>query len=139
MNHNAVAVVLAVSILGCTDRQGPPAIREPRSPAEKGVGQRQVVKITPAAVAELLEAQRKSGGKTYLRVALVSGGTTGFRYDLKFDDTLDRDNDYLDDRDGIKVVVDKRSALFLEGATIDWQTMPDGREGFQLDNRNAIK
>lgn len=60
-------------------------------------------------------------------------------YDLKFDDRVSRDDDYLDEQNGIQIVVDKRSALFLEGATIDWQTTPDGRQGFHFDNPNAVK
>jgi len=60
-------------------------------------------------------------------------------YDMKFDDTFERDKDYMDDVNGIKVVVDKRSSLFLMGATIDWQTGPDGRQGFKFDNPNAVK
>jgi len=60
-------------------------------------------------------------------------------YDMKFDDIFDPEADYLDDSDGIKVVVDKRSALFLDRATIDWRTTPDGRQGFHFDNPNAVE
>ena len=139
--RNCAAAVLVLSIVGCADRQSPADAKsaaKSRTPAEEVGDPRQIVKITPAAIEKLRTAQRKDG-KKYLRVAVTSGGTTGFMYDLKFDDVFKHDSDYLHDMDGIKVVVDKRSALFLEGATIDWQTTPDGREGFEFDNPNAVK
>jgi iron-sulfur cluster assembly protein len=100
--------------------------------------QHSVVKLTPTAIAKVREAQEQDG-KPYLRVSVVSGGSTGFMYDLKFDDRMSVENDNVDELGGIKVLVDKKSAVFLEGATIDWQTTPDGLEGFHFDNPNAVK
>jgi iron-sulfur cluster assembly accessory protein len=138
-----VFVVLLV-VCGCNERretsvQSPLTVSESRQPkVETAAEEYTVVKLTPAAIAHFREAQ-KEDGKPFLRVAVVSGGSTGFMYDLKFDDQINDENDYFDDMDGIKVVVDKRSALFLEGATIDWQTTADGRQGFHFDNPNAVE
>ena len=144
MNRTACKLAVSafvLSIVGCGERPiptGANASIERRSKAERAEQRRRVISLTPAAIAKL-RGSRHEDGKAYLRVAVVAGGTTGFMYDMKFDNTFDRKNDYLDDVDGIKVVVDKRSALFLEGATIDWQTTPDGRQGFKFDNPNAVK
>jgi iron-sulfur cluster assembly protein len=98
------------------------------------------VKFTPTALVKLHEIQQEFSIKgVYLRVAVVPAAAGGFVYDMKVDAQLDPTNDYLCDSEGIQILVDKRSALFLEGATIDWQTTPDGRQGFKFDNPNAVK
>ena len=55
-----------------------------------------------------------------LRVRVVGGGCSGFSYDLrfdnKFDDKLDSKYEYHD----VTVVVDKKSALYLDGTTVDY-------------------
>jgi iron-sulfur cluster assembly protein len=99
---------------------------------------RRIVNLTPIAATKLRELQQQDG-KPFLRVSVISEGPTGYMYDLKFDDEANAGNDYLDEMEGISVVVDKRSALFLEDATIDWQTTADGRQGFEFDNPNAVK
>jgi len=60
-------------------------------------------------------------------------------YDLQFDNQLDADEDYADDSHGFVILVDRRSALLIEGTSIDWQVTDDGREGFQFDNPNAVQ
>jgi len=101
---------------------------------------KQVVKFTPTALARLHKIQREfSVEEAHLRVAVVAAPTGGFVYDMKFDPQSDPTNDYQFAYDGIQVVVDKRSSLFLEGATIDWQITADGRQGFKFDNPNAVK
>lgn len=97
-----------------------------------------IIKLTPAAVEKLREAQA-SGGKNYVRVGVEGGGCSGFVYNMKLEDTIDKEADWLVVDDGVQVVVDKRSALFLTGSTIDWQTAPNGDQGFKFDNPNAVK
>jgi Fe-S cluster assembly iron-binding protein IscA len=63
----------------------------------------------------------------------------GFMYDLKFDDTPLNDEDRVDSSHGFQLVVDARSSLFLQGATIDWETQSDGEAGFRFDNPHAVK
>jgi iron-sulfur cluster insertion protein len=130
MLRRIVAAALTL-VTGCRDNGG-----SPENIASK-VKQQAVVTLTPAAVAKLHEA--KQPGKPYLRVSVVRHGATSFMYDLKFDDRLSVDNDYIHEANGITTVVDKTSAILLEGATIDWQTTSDGRQGFQFDNPNAVK
>ena len=82
--------------------------------------------------------EQKLEPETLLRVAVVGGGCSGFSYNLGFDKTYDSQQDSKYDCHGISVVVDKKSALYLDGTTVDFY---DGLEkrGFTFDNPNAVK
>ena len=40
---------------------------------------------------------------------------------------------------GLKILVDRRSVLFIDGASVDLQVTADGREEFHFDNPNAVQ
>ena len=70
-----------------------------------------------------------------LRVGVQPGGCSGLIYQLYFDErTLD--GDAVRDFSGVEVVVDRMSAPYLEGATIDFADTIE-RQGFTIDNPNA--
>jgi iron-sulfur cluster assembly accessory protein len=70
-----------------------------------------------------------------LRIAVQPGGCSGLRYQLFFDErTLDGDT--IRDFDGVNVVVDRMSAPYLHGATIDFVDTIE-KQGFTIDNPNA--
>jgi iron-sulfur cluster assembly accessory protein len=70
-----------------------------------------------------------------LRVGVQPGGCSGLIYQLYFDErTLD--GDLVRDFDGVEVVVDRMSAPYLEGATIDFSDTIE-KQGFTIDNPNA--
>ncbi len=83
-------------------------------------------------------ADQKQAGETMLRVRVVGGGCSGFSYDLRFDNTFDEKLDSKYNYHDVTVVVDKKSALYLDGTTVDFY---DGIEkrGFTFDNPNAVK
>jgi iron-sulfur cluster assembly accessory protein len=70
-----------------------------------------------------------------LRVAVQPGGCSGLRYQLFFDERQ-LDGDVVKDFDGVAVVVDRMSAPYLSGATIDFVDSIE-RQGFTIDNPNA--
>ncbi|MEH1168295.1 iron-sulfur cluster insertion protein ErpA [Micromonospora sp. CPCC 205539] len=70
-----------------------------------------------------------------LRVAVQPGGCSGLRYQLFFDERS-LDGDVVTDFDGVGVVVDRMSAPYLSGATIDFADRIDA-QGFTIDNPNA--
>ncbi len=72
-----------------------------------------------------------------LRVAVVPGGCSGLTYDLGWDTTL-QDSDYVDVFGGIKVVMDKKSTLYLEGTELDFTDGLDG-DGFHFINPQASR
>ncbi len=96
--------------------------------------------ITEKAVAEMnrVLTEKKLSAATVLRVGVAGGGCSGFSYSLGFDDKCDAMNDVVSEQHGLKVAVDRKSAMFLEGTTIDFY---DGieRRGFTFDNPNAKK
>jgi iron-sulfur cluster assembly accessory protein len=70
-----------------------------------------------------------------LRIAVQPGGCSGLRYQLFFDERS-LDGDVVDDYGGVEVVVDRMSAPYLTGATIDFADRIDA-QGFTIDNPNA--
>ncbi|MEN0111550.1 MAG: iron-sulfur cluster assembly accessory protein [Planctomycetota bacterium] len=88
-------------------------------------------------VKRIVEHQSLKEG-TFLRVGVTGGGCSGFSYQLGFDDAYDSKADSKAEQHGVAVVVDKKSALYLEGTTVDFY---DGIEkrGFTFDNPNAVK
>lgn len=83
-------------------------------------------------------AEQKLEPETVLRVGVTGGGCSGFSYSLGFDKEFDEKTDSRSEQHGITVVVDKKSALYLDGTTVDFY---DGLEkrGFTFDNPNATK
>jgi iron-sulfur cluster assembly accessory protein len=70
-----------------------------------------------------------------LRIAVQPGGCAGLRYNLFFDDrTLD--GDLNADFDGVTLTVDRMSAPYVQGATIDFVDTIE-KQGFTIDNPNA--
>ena len=74
-----------------------------------------------------------------LRVKVVGGGCSGFSYSLGFASDFDAEKDSKYDFHGVCVVVDKKSALYLDGTTIDFNEDGLYKRGFTFDNPNAVK
>ncbi|TDD66693.1 iron-sulfur cluster assembly accessory protein [Jiangella aurantiaca] len=70
-----------------------------------------------------------------LRIAVQPGGCSGLRYQLFFDERS-LDGDVVKDFGGVNVVVDRMSAPYLGGATIDFVDSIE-KQGFTIDNPNA--
>jgi iron-sulfur cluster assembly accessory protein len=84
-------------------------------------------------VKHLLDAEGRDD--LSLRIAVQPGGCSGLRYQLFFDDrSLDGDKQI--DFGGVTVVVDRMSAPYLGGATIDFVDTIE-KQGFTIDNPNA--
>lgn len=85
---------------------------------------------------EMAAAPEEHEGKEYaLRVAVQPGGCAGLRYNLFFDDRKLED-DVVNVSHGLELRIDKMSAPYLRGATVDYV---DGlqQSGFTIDNPNA--
>jgi iron-sulfur cluster assembly protein len=89
-----------------------------------------------ATTVKKIQSQQEAG-TPYLRVGVKLGGPTGFLYDLRFDSTYSPKLDYLGESGGVAIVVDRKSAIYLEGATIDFTT-ENGERGFKFHNPNAV-
>ena len=89
--------------------------------------------VAAAKVKSLLEQEGRDDLR--LRVGVQPGGCSGLIYQLYFDErTLD--GDLVRDFGGVEVVVDRMSAPYLQGATIDFADTIE-KQGFTIDNPNA--
>jgi len=81
----------------------------------------------------LMEDEGKTG--FFIRVGVEGGGCSGLMYQLTFDN-LEKEGDKAFENNGIKVVVDKKSFLYLVGTTLDFSGGLNGK-GFVFNNPNA--
>ncbi len=95
-----------------------------------------MVTVTPGAVREVKRLLAKVGKEGHaLRLLVKGGGCSGLSYDLEFDASA-REKDLVFEYEGLKVVVDPKSYLYLKGITLDWSGGLNGK-GFQFKNPNA--
>jgi iron-sulfur cluster assembly protein len=73
----------------------------------------------------------------FLRVSVKGGGCSGLTYDLDFDDTIVPFDEISEDQ-GLKLVIDKRSLLYLLGTELDFTEGLNGK-GFLFTNPNASR
>ena len=81
----------------------------------------------------LMEDENKSG--YFIRVGVEGGGCSGLMYQLTFDN-VEKEDDKSFENNGMKVVVDKKSYLYLLGTTLDFSGGLNGK-GFVFQNPNA--
>ncbi|MGY6562925.1 MAG: HesB/IscA family protein [Luteibaculaceae bacterium] len=87
-------------------------------------------------VSKLLSDVDKPAG-TFVRVAVTGGGCSGLMYNLDFDNTL-TENDKVFEDNGVKIVVDKKSILYLAGTELEYTGGLNGK-GFVFRNPNASR
>lgn len=97
--------------------------------------------ITPKAADEVrrIIAEQAAGGvaeKLYLRLRVVGGGCSGFQHKLDLDPTVNEKLDETFEMNGVPVVIDKRSLLYLGGVTVDFVDDLNKR-GFSISNPTA--
>ena len=77
--------------------------------------------------------------EAFLRVGVISGGCSGLTYDLKFDGEVKQEaSDKVYEVDGLKILIDMRSFLYLAGTELDYSDGLNG-EGFHFKNPNATR
>lgn len=74
---------------------------------------------------------------TFIRVGVDGGGCSGLTYNLIFDNLM-KDGDQTFEDKGIKVVVDRKSFLYLVGTELDYTGGLNGK-GFVFKNPNASR
>lgn len=97
------------------------------------------ISITERAALEVkrIVEDQKLPEETGLRVGVKGGGCSGFSYTLGFDDSVSA-TDQVHTVDGIKVICDPKSFLYLNGTVVDFEESLMGR-GFKFTNPNASK
>src|SRR5438105_9365597 len=74
--------------------------------------------------------------KLYLRMRVVGGGCSGFQHKLDLDPQVNPKLDEVFELNGVEIVVDKRSMLYLDGVTVDFHNDLNKR-GFSITNPSA--
>ena len=98
-----------------------------------------MITLTQAAAQEvkrLMEKEQKPN--LGLRLGVKGGGCSGMSYLLALDDATPKQYDSIFEQEGIKLLVDAKSHLYLDGLTIDYKTNLMGG-GFEFNNPNAKK
>jgi len=103
------------------------------APAEAPATALELTDMAAGKVRALLDQEGRDDLR--LRVAVQPGGCSGLQYQLFFDER-NLDGDVLLDLHGVPVVVDRMSAPYLGGATIDFTDTIE-QQGFTIDNPNA--
>ena len=99
---------------------------------------RNMIKVSETAKKKVVELMTDDGFNPttdYVRVGVKSGGCSGLSYDLKFDKENKEDDKVFEDNN-IKIIVDKKSFLYLIGTTLEYSGGLNGT-GFVFNNPNA--
>ena len=97
-----------------------------------------MIKVSEQAKKKVMELMTDDGynpNADYVRVGVKSGGCSGLSYDLKFDKAQVEGDKVFEDN-GIKIIVDKKSFLYLIGTTLEYSGGLNGT-GFVFNNPNA--
>ena len=97
-----------------------------------------MIKVSEGAKKRIVYLMQEDGfdaGRDYVRVGVKSGGCSGLSYDLKFDNAQTEGDRLIEDNE-IKIVVDKKSVLYLAGTILEYSGGLNGK-GFVFNNPNA--
>ena len=97
-----------------------------------------MIKISDTAKQRLLHLLDEKGTKNaFVRVGVESGGCSGLSYKLDFDNAKNDDDELVEDN-GIRLLINKKSFLYLIGTTLEFSDGLNGK-GFVFNNPNASR
>lgn len=99
-----------------------------------------MIKVSDIAKNKVIQLMSEDGydiSTDYIRVGVKSGGCSGLSYDLKFDKAQEEGDKVFEDN-GVKIIVDKKSFLYLVGTTLEYSGGLNGT-GFVFNNPNASR
>lgn len=95
-----------------------------------------MITVTNEAKEQALTLMNEDGRPNlFIRVGVEGGGCSGLTYQLKFDNEIN-DTDKVFEDNGVKIVVDKKSYLYLIGTSLEYSGGLNGK-GFVFNNPNA--
>lgn len=97
-----------------------------------------MIKVTEQAknkISQLLSEEGNSLENSFVRVGVMSGGCSGLSYKLDFD-KVQKEEDKLFEDNGVRILVDKKSFLYLVGTVLEYSGGLNGK-GFVFNNPNA--
>ena len=93
------------------------------------------ITMTPAAAERVGKFLANRGKGVGLRLGVRTSGCSGMAYVIEFADELESDDRVFEDH-GVKVIVDPKSLLYLDGTELDY-TKEGLNEGFKFNNPNV--
>lgn len=98
-----------------------------------------MISVTDKAKSRIIDLRSEEGhaDAANVRVSVRGGGCSGLMYDLTFDELTSEADQVFEDK-GVKIIVDKKSLLYLLGTTLDFTDGLNGK-GFQFINPNASR
>lgn len=100
-----------------------------------------MISVSTSALAQLeklMSSENLTFDTHYLRVGVKGGGCSGLSYDMKFDDEVAPNDEQVQTESGLKILVDKKSLLYLFGTELDFSDGLNGK-GFHFKNPNASR
>lgn len=97
-----------------------------------------MIKVSESAKSKVITLMTEEGfdaTSDYVRVGVKSGGCSGLSYELNFDNKVDEGDKVFEDN-AIRILVDKKSFLYLVGTTLEYSGGLNGK-GFVFNNPNA--
>ncbi len=97
-----------------------------------------MIKVSESArqkVVSLMQEEGFDAGTDFVRVGVKSGGCSGLSYELRFDKEADEADKVFEDNT-VRIIVDKKSFLYLVGTTLEYSGGLNGK-GFVFNNPNA--
>jgi len=97
-----------------------------------------MIKVSDTAKRKVRELMTEDGFNPitdYVRVGVKSGGCSGLSYDLSFDNKQE-ETDKIFEENEVRIIVDKKSFLYLVGTTLEYSGGLNGK-GFVFNNPNA--
>ena len=98
-----------------------------------------MIEVTDKAKERIINLRKEENksDQHHIRVAVKGGGCSGLMYDLFFDDQIKEGDEIFEDKE-VKILVDKKSLLYLLGTRLDFSDGLNGK-GFQFINPNATR
>ncbi|SEF93830.1 iron-sulfur cluster assembly protein [Halpernia humi] len=99
-----------------------------------------MIKISDNAKEKAIQLMTEDGfnpTEDFIRVGVKSGGCSGLEYVLKFDNKKE-ENDQVFEDNGIKVIIERKSILYLAGTILEYSGGLNGK-GFVFNNPNASR
>ena len=100
-----------------------------------------MITVSEKALHHVVNLMMESGitpNSHHLRVGVKGGGCSGLSYVMDFDDKIEPTDETIEIDGGLKVVIDRKSVLYLYGTELDYSDGLNGK-GFQWGNPNASR